>query len=995
MNHSSKLRGKIYILLFISLIINGCKKQGATFNSISDLNGGKTFAAASGTAADQMILKRFPDAKIIYFNSILDCAIAVKEGKADATAYDKPVLKNIKAKVEGLKLLDELVMDDKYGFAVKLQDTSLKKTMDDVLHELKKDGTYDAMVKRWFPEKGNPGPMPSLDLTGSKGILRFGTAAVTEPMSYVNAERKVVGFDIEFATYIARKLNKNLEIVNMEFGGMIPALISGKVDMIGAGLSITKEREKSVLFSESYYPSGIALMVRDAKGVTEKKKNTKFSTLQDVSDKKVGVLLGSIHEKYAMENQPEAQLFQYQNVSDMLLALKQDKIDAAYYDHVALHQVLKDNHEFDILAKEVFSVPMGAAFNEDNDSLRIKYNLFLKEIKSNGIYDDMVDRWMNMGLTTMPEINQRNKSGELRVGIVSDIGMPSSLIKDGKLVGFDIELSMRFADYIGRKFTPIDIPFGSMIASISTNKIDFGSCSMMITAEREKQVDFSDPYFISGVSVIAKKENIDKSATAKFTCLEDIADKNIGIYTGTVQDEYIAGHYPKAKVQRYNLSSDMILALKAGKIDAIMFDLASVKVMLDKNPDLALLSDNVFTLPVGVGFNKNNPQLKEKFNEFLKAIKENGTFAEMQHRWFEGDAEKVVMPDIKPPGTKKKLVAAVASNDLPYVSLVNGKMVGFDVEMLKRFASYAGYDLKIEILEFSSLVSALSSGKADLIADGICITDERAKVIDFSDPYTDIRSAVVVLRKDMPGGEVTRSRKPFWKSIGESFYSNIILENRYKIILDGLWVTIIISLFSAILGTIIGGLICYLRMSKRKLSSGFARVYISLLRGTPVLVLLMIIFYVIFASVNINPVLISILAFSLNFAAYVSEMFRTSIESIDKGQYEAGIAGGFTKVQTYTSIILPQALRRVIPVYKGEFISLVKMTSIVGYIAVQDITRAGDIIRSRTFDAFFPLIMAAVIYLFLAWILTWALDKIEISVDPKRKKIKKMKEAEL
>lgn len=995
MNHSSKLKGKIFFLLFTALIINGCKKHGATFNSLSDLNGGKTFAAASGTAADQMILKRFPDARIIYFNSILDCAIAVKEGKADATAYDKPVLKNIKAKVEGLKLLDELVMDDKYGFAVKLQDTSLKKTMDKVLHELKKDGTYDAMVKRWFPEKGTPGPMPTVDIPGKKGILRFGTAAVTEPMSYVNAERKVVGFDIEFATYIAKKLDKKLEIVNMEFGGMIPALISGKVDMIGAGLSITKEREKSVLFSESYYPSGIAVMVKDNGSMDKQEKGKKFSILKDVDDKRIGVLLGSVHEKYAMENQPGAQLLQYQNVSDMLLALKQDKIDAAYYDHAALKQVLNNNQDFDILAKEVFSVPMGAAFNEDNDSMRVKYNSFLKEIKANGIYNDMVDRWMKKGEMNMPELNQINSGGELKVGIVSDIGMPSSLIRDGKLVGFDIELSMRFADYIGKKFTPIDIPFGSMIASITTNKIDFASCSMMITAEREKQVDFSDPYYESGVSVIAKKENIDKSVSAKFTCLDDIADKNIGIYTGTVQDAYIAEHYPKARVQQYNLSSDMILALKAGKIDAIMFDLESVKVMLKNNPDLALLNDNVFTLPVGVGFNKNNQQLKNKFNEFLKMIKENGIYKEMQNRWFEGDAEKVVMPDIKPPGKNKKLFAAVASNDLPYVSVINGKLVGFDVEMLERFAAYAGYDLKIEILEFSSLIPALSSGKADMIADGICITEERAKVIDFSEPYTDIRSAVVVLRKDMPGGEVKSTHKPFWKSIGESFYNNIILENRYKIILDGLGVTIIISIFSAILGTIIGGLICYLRMSKKKLLSGFARVYISLLRGTPVLVLLMIIFYVIFASVNINPVLVSILAFSLNFAAYVSEMFRTSIESIDRGQFEAGIAGGFTKVQTYTSIILPQALRRVIPVYKGEFISLVKMTSIVGYIAVQDITRAGDIIRSRTFDAFFPLIMAAVIYLFIAWILTWALDKIEISVDPKRKKIKKIKEAEL
>ena len=184
-----------------------------------------------------------------------------------------------------------------------------------------------------------------------------------------------------------------------------------------------------------------------------------------------------------------------------------------------------------------------------------------------------------------------------------------------------------------------------------------------------------------------------------------------------------------------------------------------------------------------------------------------------------------------------------------------------------------------------------------------------------------------------------------------------------------------------------------MRMSKNKLLLGFAKGYISLLRGTPVLVLLMIIFYVVFASVNISPVIAAILAFALNFAAYVSEMFRTSIQGVDKGQAEAGVAGGFTKVETFIYIIMPQAMRQVLPVYKGEFISLLKMTSIVGYIAVQDITRASDIIRSRTFDAFFPLLMAAAIYLVLAWLLTWALDKVEISVDPKRKRVKKVEEA--
>jgi polar amino acid transport system substrate-binding protein len=146
------------------------------------------------------------------------------------------------------------------------------------------------------------------------------------------------------------------------------------------------------------------------------------------------------------------------------------------------------------------------------------------------------------------------------------------------------------------------------------------------------------------------------------------------------------------------------------------------------------------------------------------------------------------------------------------------------------------------------------------------------------------------------------------------------------------------------------------------------------------------VFYVVFASVNISPVVVAVLAFGMNFAAYVAEIFRSGIEGIDRGQTEAGLSMGFTKVATFMHIVLPQTVQRVLPVYKGEFISLVKMTSIVGYIAVQDLTKASDIIRSRTFDAFFPLVLVAILYFLIAWILTRALDALERRTDPRQRR---------
>ena len=175
-------------------------------------------------------------------------------------------------------------------------------------------------------------------------------------------------------------------------------------------------------------------------------------------------------------------------------------------------------------------------------------------------------------------------------------------------------------------------------------------------------------------------------------------------------------------------------------------------------------------------------------------------------------------------------------------------------------------------------------------------------------------------------------------------------------------------------------------MSKNKFFNITAKIYISILRGTPVLVILMLIFYVVFGSVNINPIIVATIAFGMNFGAYAAEIFRSGIEGIEKGQMEAGIAMGFNKLKTFIYIILPQTVRRILPIYKGEFISLVKMTSIVGYIAVQDLTKASDIIRSRTFDAFFPLIMIAILYFIISWVLIQALDYLEKITDPKYKR---------
>lgn len=472
---------------------------------------------------------------------------------------------------------------------------------------------------------------------------------------------------------------------------------------------------------------------------------------------------------------------------------------------------------------------------------------------------------------------------------------------------------------------------------------------------------------------------------------EDIRNKRVGVLLGSVHDKYMMNTYPQASVMQYKSPSEIILAVKSGKVDAAMYTTETLAGILKDDPELKALGDTVFTIPIAMGFNQNNDALREKFNEFLKKIRSDGTFDDMVNRWLKRGV--IETPEIKNPDPKGELVVGVVSDKgLPFTIVKDNKMVGFDIELSERFAAFLGKKLKLADMEFGSLIIAAATNKIDMIASTLMITEERKKQIDFSDPYYRLGATIFTLKintdDSSPAKEKTKATavSAFIGGVMESFRNNIILEDRYLLIIDGLETTAVISVFSILFGSLLGALICFMRMSRRKILQIPAKVYISLLRGTPVLVVLMIIFYVIFASVDIDPAIVAVIAFGLNFAAYVSEMFRTGIEGVDRGQTEAGIAMGFSKVKTFIYIVMPQAAIRVLPVYKGEIISLVKMTSIVGYIAVQDLTKASDIIRSRTFDAFFPLIMVAILYFIISWLLMLMLGFAERRTDPRTKR---------
>ena len=213
-------------------------------------------------------------------------------------------------------------------------------------------------------------------------------------------------------------------------------------------------------------------------------------------------------------------------------------------------------------------------------------------------------------------------------------------------------------------------------------------------------------------------------------------------------------------------------------------------------------------------------------------------------------------------------------------------------------------------------------------------------------------------------------------------HSTLIEKDRWLYLLDGLKTTLIITFFAVILGMVLGFLIAIVRSTHDKTGKlGFlnvlARIYLTVIRGTPVVVQLLIIYFVIFASVNVGKTFVAVLAFGLNSAAYVAEIVRSGIMSIDNGQFEASASLGLNYPKTLLSVILPQAFKNVLPARAHECIVLLTETSVAGYIAVIDLTKGGDIIRSQTYEAFLPLIAVALIYLIMVMILSSLVTKLE------------------
>ena len=289
-------------------------------------------------------------------------------------------------------------------------------------------------------------------------------------------------------------------------------------------------------------------------------------------------------------------------------------------------------------------------------------------------------------------------------------------------------------------------------------------------------------------------------------------------------------------------------------------------------------------------------------------------------------------------------------------------------------------------VSFDGILPSIQAGKADFSAAGITITEERAESVYFSDPYYEGGTMFAVLKTE----QLAAGGTSILGGIRNSFNKTFIREDRWKLFLQGILNTLLITVLSMLCGTALGFLVFMLCRKGGRMANGITRFTMWLVQGMPVVVLLMILFYIVFSRAAISGLLVSVIGFTLTFGAAVIDLLKMGVGAVDPGQYEAASAMGYTDRRAFFLIVLPQALPHVLPAYKGEVAELIKATSIVGYITVLDLTKMGDIVRSRTYEAFFPLITVTIIYFLLEGLFGRLISRIEVRLDPKKRKQEKI-----
>lgn len=964
---------------------------------------GKRIGVLTGPLMEDIAHTYFPDSEYLLFNSYPDCIAALLAGRIDAYLGDEPGLKSVHAQQPRIDYIHERITDQAYSFAFRKNDpdsAALCGELNAFLAQSHEDGTIQELDDIWFGVNEDRKVVDMSDLTGENGTIKVVTTSTDMPFSYIK-DGKNVGYDIDLVVRFCRYAGYKLELGDVDFAARIPAIQSGKYDFT-TDMNVTPERQEQVLFSDPTSTGGVVLAIltdSTPAQTTEAEPQTAGPKLTDWDGKRMGIVTGSSFEAATLENYPNSEYFYYNSNTDVLTALANNKIDGFLGDEPVIRVMAQQVPEITYLREMLTHDDYAFGFGKDTERsnlLREQFNELLSEIQGDGTMDALCDKWFGSD-EAAKVVDLKNgysaENGILNV-VTTATDVPFSYVKDNQYVGLSIELVEMFCRRYG--YAPVieDVDFAARIPGLVSGRYDMCASSMAITEERKESVDFSEPFYQGGIVLAVRKSDVADTGAA-FTSLDQLDGARIGVQTGGTFDQFVLERLPHAQISYFNTYTDLAAALLNNKIDGFPGDEPVFALMAAENPKITWIKEYMDTFELGYMLPKTEAgdKLLSEINEYLASIRASGELDEIRRKWTEGPEAEKTVPDYAafsaPNGV---LTLATEGEYAPLDYVRDGKPVGMEIDLTARFCEAYGYGLQVELISFDGIQPSVMTGKVDFAAAGFSITPERAENINFSDSYYSGGTVMAVLKPEEAAAPietataVEETEETFWEGVVSSFQKTFIRESRWKLFLEGIGNTMLITILSILLGTALGFLVFMACRNGNIVANNVSRFCMWLVQGMPMVVLLMILYYIIFGSVAISGIAVAVIGFTLTFGAAVFGMLKMGVSAVDRGQYEAAYALGHSSRHTFFKIILPQAIPHVLPAYQGEIVGLIKATAIVGYIAVQDLTKMGDIVRSRTYEAFFPLIAITVIYFVLEGLLSFAVSRLRIRIDPKKRK---------
>ena len=728
----------LLLLMIIAGTMTGCNvKKTKSFQCVEDFEQAR-IGILTGSSHDNTAKEFFPKASRVYFNNMSDMILAVEQGKIDGYLEDAPFVAPLNWEGIALKCVDGSVGQVSNGFIFPQgESTQLREQINEFIGEAKSDGTIEQLTQKWLG-KTEPTEHPDYStLTGENGTIHLAVSVDGKPMFYQNADG-FTGFEMELLTAFAQHYGYKFDIEVVPFESIIAGISANKYDMGASSLNITDERKESVDFSDAYSTFETVIVV---KGDSE---NKAYDTLSDLENATLGIITGTNYDNVAKEKFPNAERMYFSTSADVLLALKQGKVDAYFTDKVVVASMQWENQKVDYIDEpvEMISNALILAKEGYDPYLLAQLNEFIGNSKNNGTLERLEEKWV--GDTEPSEHPDYTKltgeNGTLKIA-VSDSLKPVSYQKGSMYTGYEVDFLTLFAEEYGYKLEIQGMAFDALIPSIASGKCDIGASGITITPERAESLTFTDPHFETyGVAAIIRGEN---AAASSAKTLADFESAVIGVMNGSSFDLLASEYYPTAE-KRYLNMPDLILNLQQEKINGILMDMGFYTPIIWEGESLSYIEMDMPATEYAVAFPKaaESEALMAQFNEFIRNETENGGLAELEAKWLSASEPDGSIDFTQLTGENGTLHVATTVESKPFSYLKDGKYYGYDADFLFRFAKEYGYALRIDQIDFGALLPGLTAGRFDLAVSGITVTEERRETVLFSDAY--YRSPIIM-----------------------------------------------------------------------------------------------------------------------------------------------------------------------------------------------------------------------------------------------------------